>query len=128
MPGDSRIIHLNKYRDSVHSVVKPCAHCQTNFETKFGMYCSTLCRNRAHRKKKQVERLKDLVCFFCGCQVTNRQSKFCSTDHKNSFHKANNANKAIKIRLDHKTIIETKKYDSIPEVIKMYNDQKNNFN
>lgn len=123
MSKDSRARSLDDYRASIHSVVKPCAYCTTPFETKFGMYCSPLCKSRAHRAKEKAERIKDLICFYCGTAVKDdRKTKFCCEDHKNKYHKAKDRGKPLQIRIDAKTVVYTKKYDSVPEVIRQYKE------
>lgn len=124
MNNPSKILPLQRYRESVHSVVKPCAHCQTPFETKFGMYCSDRCCDRAGRARKLALRLKDLICWYCAGPIPKRATKFCCEDHKIRFHHAKDRGKPINIKIDSKTIISTKKYDTIPEVVKSYKERQ----
>lgn len=124
MSRDSGVKYLEAYRESVHSVVKPCAYCETPFETKFAMYCSVQCKNKACRDKKNENRIKDLVCFFCGGSVPKRFTKFCCANHKMLFYIEKKGNRPIKIQINPKLLIETRKYDNIPEVIARYKEQQ----
>lgn len=117
----SRAARLHAYRDSIPTVKKNCAHCNSEFETKFGIYCSAICKTKAHREKKKAEARKDYICYYCGSQITAPSFyKFCNEDHGRKFQTAKDRGKPILLKINNKTTIQTKKYDSIPEVVRSW--------
>ena len=116
-PGD----RLSAYRESVPKVTKECLECKQVFETKFGTFCSATCKSKHNKELKRQEKLKDLVCYFCGGPITEkRKTKFCCEDHQKDFFEAKRAGRKIKIKVNSKTTIFTDKYDKIPEIIANY--------
>lgn len=112
---------LAAYRESVPKVVKECLECKSSFETRFGTFCSSTCKSKHHKEKKRLEKLKDLVCYFCGGPITEkRKKKFCCEEHKNDFFEAKRSGRKIALKVNEKTTIFTNKYDKIPEILANY--------
>lgn len=102
-----------------------CLHCNSPIETnnKRKLYCSDNCKVYHHRELKKPE----LNCNFCG-EIIKKKSyyKFCCDEHKKMFFRRKRYGKTIMIKVDSKTVIETKQYDKIPEIIKRYKENQNN--
>jgi hypothetical protein len=112
---------LDAYRESVPKTVKECIECKASFETKIGTFCSSTCKSKHHKEKKRLEKIKELVCHFCGGAITEkRKTKFCCKEHKNKFFEAKRTGKKIAIKVNEKTTIFTDKYDRIPEILANY--------
>jgi hypothetical protein len=112
---------LAAYRESVPTVTKECLQCKKPFETKFGTFCSSTCKSKHHKEQKRLEKLKELVCYFCGGPITEkRKTKFCCEEHKEDFFEAKRAGRKIAIKINPKTTVFTDKYDKIPEIIASY--------
>ena len=112
---------LAAYRESVPKVSKECLECKSSFETRFGTFCSSTCKSKHHKEKKRLEKIKDLICHFCGGAITEkRKTKFCCEEHKNKFFEAKRYGKKIALKINEKTTIFTDKYDRIPEILANY--------
>lgn len=117
---------LDRYRESVPTVIKKCKNCDKEFETKFGTFCSTPCKGAFYKETKRLEKCKDYVCYFCGGPVTEKKKvKFCCDEHAVSFESYKRSGRKISIKINDKTTIFTNKYDKIPEVVAKMRDVLN---
>lgn len=121
-----------------------CLQCGQEHERK-GVYCSKKCTDKAYRDRKagkanalpiikqttkeetlQVpnvevppekgEKLK--WCNFCGTQLNeNTLLQFCNDEHKYGYYKTISIGGTLKLHLDSRTTIETKKYERVQQLI-----------
>jgi|LakMenE01Jun11ns_1017448.scaffolds.fasta_scaffold9885091_4 hypothetical protein len=120
-----------------------CIQCGSDHERK-GMYCSKRCTDKAYRERKKLKvsetpnKVEDEVeleveekidipnekgtklrwCNFCGASIENSPKLgFCDSHHEREYWYAVKHNLALKIRIDSKTIVETRRYQKVQEVI-----------
>lgn len=65
------------------------------------------------------------MCNYCGNSLKGRQTRFCSSNHRLNYYKFFNSNKPIPLRIG-SSIVYTRKYDRIDEVISKYRSKKYN--
>jgi predicted nucleic acid-binding Zn ribbon protein len=89
------------------------------------VYCSAGCKNKANQVKKKMSK-PDMFCMFCTDMLPKeaRNTKFCCDEHKNRFYLAKAANRPIMVRVDAKTVIETRKYNDVPGVAARWREKK----
>jgi len=121
-----------------------CPQCGQEHERK-GIYCSKRCTDKAYRNRKKgvegalplfktpkEEILKEEVkfvipqekgpqlkwCNFCG-QTLNQNSmlQFCNEEHQFLYYKTIAIGGTLKLQLDARTTIETKKYERVQHLI-----------
>jgi len=118
-----------------------CIICGDSHDKK-GMYCSKRCTDKAYRDRKKLKEQGDYKpeekpiifkksaslpkevgpkykwCNYCGTSIvgTNRL-QFCCDEHHRAFLEAVKQGKNLQIRLDDKTLIITKHYDRVQEII-----------
>lgn len=116
-----------------------CIQCGVIHE-KRGMYCSKRCTDKAYRERKKEkiksgnleetpEEIPGLVipeesgeklkwCNFCGESISNSSKLgFCDEDHERDYWKAVHLNLTLKIKIDSKTVVETRRYHKVQEII-----------
>jgi predicted nucleic acid-binding Zn ribbon protein len=95
-----------------------CQNCGKKY-TRAGNFCSDVCRNISLEKRVNEEVSNRSFCHYCGRKSPNGE-KFCSDIHREDFEEARAEGRKISIRVNEKTIIQTDKYDKIPEMIAKY--------
>jgi len=114
-----------------------CIQCAKEHDRK-GMYCSKNCTDKAYRHRKAIKEgkiikpkhIKSSViipkesgpklkwCNFCGSSIENSSMlRFCNEDHQVDYYETVSIGGTLKLRLDARTLIETKKYDRVQELI-----------
>lgn len=119
-----------------------CIQCGESHERK-GMYCSKRCTDKAYRERKKLktetslkheeiyeEEKEEIIdipeehgekqrwCNFCGESIENSSKLgFCDGQHERDYWRAVHLNLPLKIRIDSKTIVETRRYHKIQEII-----------
>jgi predicted nucleic acid-binding Zn ribbon protein len=120
-----------------------CVQCGSNHERK-GIYCSKSCNDKAYRERKKLKLLKLSLttggtpvseieepvsipkeageklkwCNFCGASIENSTMLgFCNSDHELDYWRAVHNNLPLKLRIDAKTIVETRRYYRVQEII-----------
>ena len=120
-----------------------CVQCGANHERK-GMYCSKSCTDKAYRERKRLKELKlkhnhgetpeeesephvnipkekgekQRWCNFCGATIENSlKLGFCDGQHERDYWRAISLNLPLKLRIDSKTIVETRRYHKVQEII-----------
>lgn len=120
-----------------------CVQCGANHERK-GMYCSKSCTDKAYRERKKLKELKlkhnhgetpeeesephvnipkekgekQRWCNFCGATIENSlKLGFCDGQHERDYWRAISLNLPLKLRIDSKTIVETRRYHKVQEII-----------
>jgi hypothetical protein len=120
-----------------------CIQCGSGHERK-GMYCSKRCTDKAYRERKKLKEsgtpnkfkddeeleveenidipeekgIKLKWCNFCGSSIENSTKLgFCDAQHERDYWYAVKHNLALKIRIDSKTIVETRRYQKVQDII-----------
>jgi hypothetical protein len=115
-----------------------CIQCGEEHEKK-GAYCSKRCIDKAYRDRKKgksdalplIGRVKSSRieipketgpklkwCNFCGASLEHsKMLQFCNSEHQKDYYKTISRGGTLKLRIDAKTVIETKKYNRVQEVI-----------
>ena len=120
-----------------------CIQCNNVHERK-GMYCSKKCTDKAYRERKKIngnqtsdkrggtlaEDFEEVIeipqekggklkwCNFCGASIHNSDKLgYCGSDHERDYWRAINLNLPLKIRIDSKTIVETRRYHKVQDII-----------
>lgn len=119
-----------------------CIQCGAEHERK-GMYCSKRCTDKAYRERKkekiayaksleetpedEVELIIDIPeekgekqrwCNFCGATIENSPKLgFCDNDHEKNYWLAIRLELPLKIKIDSKTIVETRRYHKVQDII-----------
>lgn len=120
-----------------------CIQCGSDHERK-GMYCSKRCTDKAYRVRKKlkeseshsiIEDVEEIEvdekidvpvekgeklkwCNFCGASIDNSPKLgFCDGQHERDYWYAVKHNLPLKIRIDSKTIVETRRYNKVQDVI-----------
>ena len=137
-PGDPqeilcefKVLYLQK------DLIMRCVQCGAE-HTRKGMYCSKSCNDKAYRERKKLkakleadevdeyaginipkeEGEKLRWCNFCGASIENSTKLgFCDSYHEKEYWKAVHNNLPLKIRIDAKTIVETKRYKKVQDII-----------
>lgn len=120
-----------------------CIQCGVNHERK-GMYCSKRCTDKAYRERKKLKDIKpkqivgepshmdedELIvipkekgnkqkwCNFCGASIANSSKLgFCDDQHERDYWRAVHLELPLKIKIDSKTIVETRRYHKVQDII-----------
>lgn len=114
-----------------------CIQCDKEHDRN-GMYCSKNCTDKAYRQRKALKEGKTIKpkhikssvnipkesgpklkwCNFCGGSIENSPMlRFCNKEHQVGYYEAISIGGTLKLRLDSRTLIETKKYDRVQELI-----------
>lgn len=118
-----------------------CIQCGGEHDKK-GVYCSKRCTDKAYRDRKSgktnalpiIERqaktkpVKFIIpkeegtklkwCNFCGASIEySHMLQFCNETHQENYYRTISVGGALKLRIDGRTIIETKKYERVQELI-----------
>ena len=119
-----------------------CVQCEEEHDRK-GMYCSKKCTDKAYRERKklkegksskreiaiEVEEEEEIPipkeaeeklkwCNFCGASIENSPKlAFCDGQHELDYWRAVHSGLVLKIRIDSKTIVETRRYHKVQEII-----------
>lgn len=119
-----------------------CIQCGEAHDRK-GMYCSKRCTDKAYRERKKLKEIKSEVatayeeseedeviivpeetgpklkwCNFCGTSLENSDRLgFCDAQHELDYWRAIHHNLPLKIRIDSKTIVETRRYHKVQDII-----------
>lgn len=120
-----------------------CVQCGATHERK-GMYCSKSCTDKAYRERKKLKELKSKLspdetpededdlkinipkekgekqrwCNFCGSTIENSDKLgFCDGQHELDYWRAISLSLPLKIRIDSKTIVETRRYHKVQDII-----------
>jgi len=110
--------HLDRWRAAQPTVEGSCRRCGESFQHRAGsgrVYCSSECKWRWHREQKQLAR--EAHCDWCLAPLAKRRVRFCSQRHKELFHNAQRGGRAIRLRIDGSTVIETREYARIQQVV-----------
>jgi len=101
-----------------------CIQCGADHERK-GMYCSKNCNDKAYRERKKNaievpeekgEKLK--WCNFCGASIEHSPKLgFCNDEHEKDYWTLVHNNGTLKLKIDSRTIIETRRYTRVQEII-----------
>jgi hypothetical protein len=124
-------------------MMNTCIQCGQEHD-KRGVYCSKRCIDKAYRDRKSGKtnalpvvniKAKDKVkkeridipietgpklkwCNFCGASLeTSPMLQFCNKEHQEDYYRVIKTGGALKLRLDSRTIIETRKYNRVQELI-----------
>ena len=114
-----------------------CVQCGVEHDRK-GMYCSKSCNDKAYRERKKIkdkEALSEMDeykgieipketgpklrwCNFCGSPIEKSvKLGFCDSYHEKEYWRHVHSGLPLKIRIDAKTIVETKRYTRIQDII-----------
>lgn len=119
-----------------------CIQCGAEHERK-GMYCSKRCTDKAYRERKkekiayaksleetpedEVDLIIDIPeekgekqrwCNFCGATIQNSPKLgFCDNEHEKNYWLAIRLELPLKIKIDSKTIVETRRYHKVQDII-----------
>lgn len=119
-----------------------CVQCGVDHDRK-GMYCSKRCTDKAYRERKKLkegnspkmpvdveveeEQLIEIPeekgpklkwCNFCGASIENSPKLgFCDGQHETDYWRAVHNGSVLKIRIDPKTIVETRRYHKVQDII-----------
>ena len=118
-----------------------CIQCGVIHDRK-GVYCSKSCNDKAYRMRKKggtgaAPLVKDLKsdqervsgeplpftssskwCNFCGKTLPEgSKSHFCDNTHEKEWREAKKNGEPLKLKINSRTEIQTKKYDRVQEVI-----------
>ena len=112
-----------------------CVQCGIEHYRK-GMYCSKRCNDKSYRERKKLkdkealESMESIVeipkesgpklkwCNFCGASIDKSDSLgFCDAYHEKEYWRYVHSGLPLKIRIDAKTIVETKRYTKIQDII-----------
>lgn len=119
-----------------------CVQCEDEHDRK-GMYCSKRCTDKAYRERKklkgdgtskkdipiEVEEEEEIPipqetgaklrwCNYCGASIENSTKLgFCDGQHELEYWRAVHIGLSLKIRIDSKTIVETRRYHKVQEII-----------
>lgn len=101
-----------------------CIQCEVEHERK-GMYCSKSCTDKAYRERKKnaIEVPKEKGnklkwCNFCGASIEHSlKLGFCTDDHEKDYWRTIRDEGTLKIRVDTRTEIQTRKYYRVQEIM-----------
>ncbi len=118
-----------------------CPICSAEHERK-GTYCSKKCTDKAYRErkkgnpaapplvKKEVSVKTQIIpipkesgpklrwCNFCGSSIDNSPKLgFCSDEHEKDYWYTVHNSGTLKLKIDSRTIIETRRYTKVQEII-----------
>jgi predicted nucleic acid-binding Zn ribbon protein len=117
-----------------------CPICSTEHDRK-GTYCSKKCTDKAYRERKKGSAdapplvKRDSVkfqiipipkesgpklkwCNFCGASIEHSPKLgFCNDDHEKDYWTLVHNNGTLKLKIDSRTIIETRRYTKVQEII-----------
>lgn len=117
-----------------------CPICSIEHERK-GTYCTKKCTDKAYRERKKGSAdapplvKRDTVkfsiipipketgaklkwCNFCGASIEHSSKLgFCNADHEKDYWTLVHNNGTLKLKIDSRTIIETRRYTKVQEII-----------
>ena len=117
-----------------------CIQCGQEHE-KRGAYCSKKCTDKAYRDRKAGKanalpilhtKPKEKIvvnvpketgpklkwCNFCGATLNESSMlQFCNKEHQLGYYEAISIGGTLKLRIDSRTTIETKKYERVQQLI-----------
>jgi len=114
-----------------------CIQCNKEHDRK-GMYCSKSCTDKAYRQRKALKEGKIIKprtvksgviipkesgpklkwCNFCGSSIENSPMlQFCNEDHQIDYYETISIGGTLKLRYDARTLVETKRYDKVQDII-----------
>ncbi len=117
-----------------------CPICSSEHERK-GTYCSKKCTDKAYRARKKgsadapplvkKESVKFPIipipkesgpklrwCNFCGSSIEHSPKLgFCNDEHEKDYWALVHNNGTLKLKIDARTIIETRRYNRVQEII-----------
>ena len=117
-----------------------CPICSTEHERK-GTYCTKKCTDKAYRERKkgsvdapplvkrEIEKLPNIHipkesgsklrwCNFCGASIEHSPKlAFCNDEHEKDYWTLVHSNGTLKLKIDARTIIETRRYTRVQEII-----------
>lgn len=117
-----------------------CPICSTEHNKK-GIYCQKKCGDKAYRDRKKGNGVTTLLikrnevksfaitipketgpklrwCNFCGASIEHSfKQGFCNNDHEKDYWVLVHNNGTLKLKIDSRTIIETRKYTKVQEII-----------
>jgi len=117
-----------------------CPICSSEHERK-GTYCSKKCTDKAYRARKKgsadapplvkKESVKFPIipipkesgpklrwCNFCGASIEHSHKLgFCNDEHEKDYWTLVHNNGTLKLKIDARTIIETRRYNRVQEII-----------
>lgn len=117
-----------------------CIQCGQE-HNKRGVYCSKKCTDKAYRDRKAGKanalpilhtKPKEKIvvnvpketgpklkwCNFCGATLNESSMlQFCNKEHQLGYYEAISIGGTLKLRIDSRTTIETKKYERVQELI-----------
>lgn len=117
-----------------------CPICSIKHERK-GTYCTKKCTDKAYRERKKGSAdapplvKRDTVkfsiipipketgaklkwCNFCGASIEHSSKLgFCDVDHEKDYWTLVHNNGILKLKIDSRTIIETRRYTKVQEII-----------
>lgn len=117
-----------------------CPICSNEHERK-GTYCTKKCTDKAYReRKKESANAPSLIkrdpvkfsiipipketgaklkwCNFCGASIEySPKLGFCNVDHEKDYWTLVHNNGTLKLKIDSRTIIETRRYTKVQEII-----------
>lgn len=123
-----------------------CIQCGETHDRK-GMYCSKRCTDKAYRERKklqnksssvnEVEEHEEIIeipketgpklkwCNYCGASIENSPLLgFCDGQHERDYWYAVHHNLTLKLRIDSKTIVETRRYHKVQDIIEAMMNRK----
>lgn len=125
-----------------------CIQCGGINERK-GSYCSKSCNDKAYRMRKKrgtgtAPLVKDLKiegsgeplpfissskwCNFCGKTLPEgSKSHFCDNTHEKEWRESKKNGEPLKLKINSRTEIQTKKYDRVQEVIERITESSSFF-
>jgi predicted nucleic acid-binding Zn ribbon protein len=117
-----------------------CPICSSEHERK-GTYCSKKCTDKAYRERKKGSVNAPLLikrdsvkfpivnipkesgpklkwCNFCGASIEqSHKLGFCNNEHEKNYWTLVHNSGTLKLKIDSRTVIETKKYTKVQEII-----------
>jgi hypothetical protein len=123
-----------------------CIQCGEAHDKK-GKYCSKRCTDKAYRERKKLRNELDrgeLIdekeenidippetgdklkwCNYCGLSIENSSKLgFCDEQHERDYWYAVHHNLTLKLKIDSKTIVETRGYHKVQDIVEAMANRK----
>lgn len=123
-----------------------CIQCGEAHDKK-GKYCSKRCTDKAYRERKKLrdkKEIEDLIeeeeihidipiesgpklkwCNYCGASIDNSDKLgFCDGQHERDYWYAVQHNLTLKLKIDSKTIVETRRYHKVQDIVEAMLNRK----
>jgi hypothetical protein len=123
-----------------------CIQCGEAHDKK-GKYCSKRCTDKAYRERKKLREELDreeLIeeegenieipaetgaklkwCNYCGLSIENSgKLGFCDEHHERDYWYAVHHNLTLKLKIDSKTIVETRRYHKVQDIVEAMMNRK----